>query len=142
MLDGAGSRRAHGVQGGVAIRQRPAVRPGGERRKISRRRGRLQSLPDRDHDPRRLRLRQGISRRALFPRKPDPAHRAGDAAPYSLLHRREGFGAAQVLLEQVLLEQVALEEVALGGTGLAYHAISKEAAMAFEFGLYTFGDLM
>src|SRR6202035_3433071 len=118
-------------EGSLAIRHRPAVRPDGERRKISRRRGRLQSLPDRNHDPRRLRLRQGISRRALFPREHDPAHRAGDAAPYSLLHRRESFGAAQVLLVQVLLE-----EIVLGGTSLDYRAISKEAAkeaaMAFE----------
>ena len=70
-----------------------------QRREISRRRGRLQSLPDGTHDPRRLRLRQGISRRALFPRKHDPAPRAGLARAHSLLYRREGFGVAEVVLK-------------------------------------------
>ena len=91
------------LQSRLAIRPEACLRAGGQRRQISRRRSRLQSLPDRGHDPRRLRLRQGISRRALFPRKHDPAHRAGHAAPHSLLHRRESSGAAEVVLRSVVI---------------------------------------
>ena len=40
------------------------------------------------------------------------------------------------------LGQVLLEQVVLVDGRLAYHATGKEAAMAFELGLYTFGDLM
>ena len=98
MLDGARSRRLDDAQSGLAIRPRPALRAGGQRGKISGRRGRLQSLPDRDRDPWRLRLRQGIPRRTLFPRNDDPQAGAGVAATHSLLYRREGPRAAEVIL--------------------------------------------
>ena len=83
--------------------QKDSLRAGGEYRQIPRRRSRLQSLPNRDHDPRRLRLRQGVSRRALLTRKHDPAHRAGHAAPHSLLHCREGLRAAEIVLRSVVV---------------------------------------
>jgi acyl-CoA dehydrogenase len=97
-LDGAGSRKSHGVQGRLAVRPRHVRRPGGQCREIPRRRGRLQGLPDRGDDPRRLRLRQGVSCRALFPRKHDPSPRPGVARTHSLFHRRAGFGTAQIVL--------------------------------------------
>ena len=43
-------------------------------------------------------LRQGISRRALFPRKPDPAHRAGQPAADPQLSGRAGARVAKVIL--------------------------------------------
>ena len=49
------------LQGGLALRHGPAVRRGGQRREVSRRRGRLQGLRDRGDDARRLRLREGVS---------------------------------------------------------------------------------
>ena len=64
-LDGAGSRVADGALGRLAIRPGPALRAGRQRRKISRRRSRLPRLRAGGDDAWRLRLRQGISRRAL-----------------------------------------------------------------------------
>ena len=50
-----------------------------------------------DH-ARRHGLRQGVPRRALSARGVDPAHRAGEPAADPVLHRREGAGAAEVVL--------------------------------------------
>ena len=69
-LDGAGGRLADDALGGLAIRPGPAVRAGGQCREISRRRSRLSCLRAGGHDPWRLRLCQGISRRALLARNP------------------------------------------------------------------------
>ena len=65
-LDGAGSGLADDAVGGLAIRSGPAVRSGGQCREISRRRSRLSGLRAGGDDPWRLRLRQGISCRALL----------------------------------------------------------------------------
>ena len=97
-LDGAGSGVADGAVGRLAIRPGHAVRPGRQRREISRRRSRLPRLRAGGHDAWRLRLRQGISRRALFAGIPDPAHRADQPAAHSQLYRREGAGPAEVVL--------------------------------------------
>ena len=61
-------------------------------------RSRLSGLRAGGDDPWRLRLRQGISRRALFAGIPDPAHRPDQPAAHSQLHRREGAGPAEVVL--------------------------------------------
>jgi crotonobetainyl-CoA:carnitine CoA-transferase CaiB-like acyl-CoA transferase/alkylation response protein AidB-like acyl-CoA dehydrogenase len=52
-------------------------------------------------DPWRLRLRQGVSRRALPAGIADPAHRPDLAAAHSQLYRREGAGPAEVVLKGV-----------------------------------------
>ena len=78
MLDGARSRRTDGVQGG--LRSTTTAMPcgaDGQRRQISRRRSRLQACQTAVMTHGGYGLRQGISRRALFPRKHDPAHRPG-----------------------------------------------------------------
>ena len=75
-----------------------AVRAGGQRREISRGRSRLSGLRAGGDDPWRLRLRQGISRRALFARIPDPAHRADQPAAHSQLYCRESARPAEVVL--------------------------------------------
>ena len=97
-LDGAGGGLADDVVGRLAIRSGPALRAGGQCREISRRRSRLSRLRAGGDDPWRLRLRQGISRRALPARIPDPAHRPDQPAAHSQFHRREGAGPAEVVL--------------------------------------------
>ena len=79
-----------------------SVRPGGECREISRGGSRFPCLRAGGDDPRRLRLRQGISRRALSARSHDPAHRADQPATHSQLHRRESAGPAEVILRPLV----------------------------------------
>ncbi len=75
----AARRRPDGPRGRPADRRRPAVRRGGQHRQVPRRRGRvLRRRPGRA-DPRRLRLRHRVPRRALLPRGPPAAHRARSA---------------------------------------------------------------
>ena len=68
--DGCISRRrdlmAH--EGGRPLRRRPAVRGGGQQRQVPRRARRLRRLPAGGADPWRLRLRQGVPRRAAAAR--------------------------------------------------------------------------
>ena len=59
---------------------------------------RLRGLRARDPDPWRLRLRQGIPRRALPARGHDRPHRAGQRAADPVLRRRARAGPAQELL--------------------------------------------
>ena len=58
----------------------------------------LRGLRARHPDPWRLRLRQGIPRRALPARGHDRPHRAGQRAAHPVLRRRAGAGPAQELL--------------------------------------------
>ena len=51
-------------------------------------------------DPRWNGLREGVSRRALFSRIDAAAHRAGQLPAHLLLHRGEGAGSAQVVLNR------------------------------------------
>src|SRR4029079_10964663 len=97
-LDGARGRLAHDAVGRLAIRQGHAMRAGCELREISRGRGRLPRLRTGRHDPWRLRLRQGISRRALSARIHAPAHRAGQPRTDPELHFRESARPAEVVL--------------------------------------------
>ncbi len=60
----------------------------------------LRRLRAGDPDPWRLRLRQGVPRRALPARGHDRAHRAGQRAADPVLRRRAGAGTAQELLGQ------------------------------------------
>ena len=98
VLDGARGGQPDGAEGGAPLRRRRAVRHRGQRGEVSGRRGRLQRLRDRRADPRRHGLRQGVPRRALHARGHDRPHRAGLARAHPLQHRREGAGAAQVVL--------------------------------------------
>ena len=100
-LDAArGGQPAH-LQGGLALRQRQGVRRRGQLGQVSRRAHRLRRLRARDPDPWRLRLRQGVPRRALPARGPDRAHRAGQRAADPVLRRRAGAGPAEELLARV-----------------------------------------
>ena len=101
-LDGAGSGVADGDVGRLAIRPGPAMRPGGQCRKIPRRRSRLPGLRAGGHDAWRFRICQGISRRTLFAGIPDPAHRPDQPAARSQLHCREGAGHAEVVLMMII----------------------------------------
>ncbi len=85
-------------EGGCALRCRTGLRRRGQRRQISRRRGRLPRLRDRGHDPRRHGLLARVPRRALSARGARAAHRPDHAAHDPQLHRRESAEAAQVLL--------------------------------------------
>ena len=58
---------------------------------------RISRLRNRGADARRLRLRQGVPRRALPARGDAAAHRAGLASADPVLHRREGARPAEVL---------------------------------------------
>jgi len=98
VLDGSGSRLADDDVGRLAIRQRAELRRRRQRREIPGRRGRFRCLPNRGHDPRRLRLCQGIPRRTLSARSDDPPHRSDQPAALPVLHRRKGARAAEILL--------------------------------------------
>src|SRR5215213_1372467 len=74
------------------------MRPGGQRCKVSRSGSRLPRLRAGRDDTWRIRIRQGVSRRALLAGIPDPAHRADQPAAHSQLYRREGAGLAEVVL--------------------------------------------
>src|SRR6185295_20169497 len=100
-LDGTGSRVADDAVGGMAIRPGPALRSGGQRRKISRGRSRFSGLRAGGDDPWRLRLRQGISRRTLFARIPDSAHRADQPAADPEFYCRESTRPAEVVLNEL-----------------------------------------
>src|SRR4051812_2391611 len=82
----------------MAIRPRRALRPRRQRRKISRRRGRLSRLRAGGDDPWRLWLRKGVPRRALLARIPDPAHRPDQPAADPEFHRRKSARPAEVVL--------------------------------------------
>ena len=71
---------------------------GGQRGQVPGRRDRLRGLHAGGADPWRHGLRQGVSRRALLAGGDDPATRPGQPATHSVLHRREGAGATQVVL--------------------------------------------
>ena len=98
VLDGARGGEPDGVQGGLALRPRRALRHRGQRGEISGRRSGVQGLRDRADDPWRHGLRQGIPRRALSARGADRAHRAGVAADDPELHRRAGARPAEIVL--------------------------------------------
>ena len=97
LVDGAGSanlmvfQRRRSTTAACPAARRPTPPSTG-------RRGGLQGLHDGRHDARRLRLRQGVPRRALPARGDDPAHRPGQPAARALLHRGEGARAAEVVL--------------------------------------------
>ncbi len=84
--------------GGLEIRSGSAVRRRGERGEISRGRSVFQGMRDGRADAWRLRLRQGISRRAILPRSDDPAHRADQPATDPVLHRGARARPAEVVL--------------------------------------------
>ena len=94
------------LSGGLAIRPGSALRPGRQCRKISRGRSRLPRLRAGGHDPWRVRLCQGVSRRALSAGIADPAHCADQPAAHSQLHRREGAGLAEVVLGVSVWEHI------------------------------------
>src|SRR4029079_15181959 len=85
------------------LRRRQALRRGGQRGEVPRRRGLLRRLPAGGDDARRLRLRQGVPRRALPARSAAGAHRADHAAAHPLLHRRARARTAEVLLMATFL---------------------------------------
>ena len=87
----------------LALRQRQGLRRRGQLGQVSRRALRLRRLRARHPDPWRLRLRQGIPRRALPARGHDRPHRPGQRAAHPVLRRRAGAGPAQELLEVVSL---------------------------------------
>src|ERR1700751_5697105 len=89
---------ADDAAGRLALRQRPAMWACCELGKISRRRSGLSRLRAGGDDPWRLRLRQGIPRRTLPARVPDPAHRPHQPTAHPQLHPREGVGVAEVVL--------------------------------------------
>src|SRR5581483_3756262 len=97
-LDGARGGLVGDATGRVAVRPGHAMRAGGELGEVSRGRSRLPRLRAGCHDPWWLRLRQGVSRRALLPGVADPAHRAGQPRADFEFHRREGAGLAEVVL--------------------------------------------
>ncbi len=97
-LDGAGSRLGHGDERGLAVRPAPALRGRGQCRQVSGRTRRPRGLRAGSADARRLRLCQGVPRRALAARGDDHAHRAGQRTDDPVLHRREGAGPAQIVL--------------------------------------------
>ncbi len=82
------------------LRPGRALRCRSQRGQVPGRRSLLQRLPAGGDDPWRLRLRQGIPRRALFARKPDRAHRADQPAADPVLHRRKGSRSAQIVLKR------------------------------------------
>src|SRR5258706_6450053 len=82
----------------MAVRPPPALRGRGQHRQVPRRTRGLRRVPAGGADPRRLRLRQGIPRRAAAARSDDHAHRADHRAADPVVHRREGAGPAQVIL--------------------------------------------
>jgi acyl-CoA dehydrogenase len=98
MLDGAGSGQLDGDEGGESLRSQAGLCRRGQRRQVFSRRGRLPRLRDRDYDPWRHGLFQGIPRRALSTRGHDPADRPDYAAHDPQFHCREGSGAAEVVL--------------------------------------------
>ena len=78
--DRAGARGDRGggpdaLQGGLALRARPAVRRGGEHGEAARLRGVVGGRERVPRHPRGLRLRRGVRRRAEVPRDP-PVHRS------------------------------------------------------------------
>ena len=90
--------RAADVEGGRALRRRQALRRRGHGRQVPRGGGRLRDgIACRAH-ARRLRLRQGIPRRARPARKRAVAARAGDAGTRAVLRRRAGARTAEVVL--------------------------------------------
>ena len=98
-LDGAGSGLADDAArpAGNTTRAMPCG-PAANSAKYPRGRGRFPRLRAGGDDPWRLRLRQGISCRALFAGVADPTHRADQPAAHSELHRREGARPAEVVL--------------------------------------------
>ena len=70
-------------------------------------RGGLQCMPAGRDDPWRLRIRQGVSRRALLARGDDPAHRTDQSAAHSVLYCRTRAGAAKVVLSRFRLREAA-----------------------------------
>ena len=80
------------------VRRRQALRPAVQRRKISRRRGRLPGLRAGHPDPWRHGLRQGIPCRAAIARGHDLPDRAGVARADPQPHRRKGARPAEELL--------------------------------------------
>ena len=90
--------RAADVEGGRALRRRQALRRRGDGRQVPRGGGRLRDgIACRAH-ARRLRLREGVPRRARPARKRAVAARAGDAGARAVLRRRAGARTAEVVL--------------------------------------------
>src|SRR5216684_775766 len=93
-------------QGGLALRHGPAVRARGQCRQAPRRGGGLSSLRRGPADVRRLRLRQGVPRRASLARDPslqDRAHLAADGPELPLGARA---GAAPLVLMALTLSTI------------------------------------
>ena len=101
MLDAPASGRAADVEGGCALRRRQALRRRGDGGQVPGGGGRLRDgIACRAH-ARRLRLRQGVPRRARPARKRAVAARAGDAGARAVLRRRAGARTAEVVLTGV-----------------------------------------
>src|SRR4030095_1486130 len=120
-LDGARSRLADGAARRLAIRPEHALRARRQLRKVSGSRSRLPRLRAGGDDPWRLRLCQGISRRALLAGIPDPPHRTHLAAAHSQLHRRESARPAEVILRFV--------EMSVHSPSLSFRGAPKARAM-------------
>src|SRR6185503_5682066 len=88
-------------QGRVALRPRQAVRTRGQRGEDARGGGRLQRVRRGAPDLRRLRLRQGVPRRAAVAGGPALQDRAGLPADGPQLSRRARAGAAALLLTPI-----------------------------------------
>src|SRR5262249_60918330 len=114
MLAGAGGRLADDAFRRLAIRQGSSVRARGQCRKVFGRRSRFPWMRAGRDDPRWLRLRQGVSCRALLAGIADPPHRAREPGVDLELHRREGPGFAEVVLME---EMPNLNAVAPGRRG-------------------------
>jgi len=97
-LDGVGGGVVDDALGRLGVRSGNAVRPGRERRKISRGGSRLPRVRAGGNDARRLRLCQGVSRRALFAGIIDPPHRPDQSATHTQLYRGKGAGPSEVVL--------------------------------------------
>ena len=91
-------RRAADVEGGCALRRRQALRRRGHGGQVPRGGGRLRDGAARRPHARRLRLRQGVPRRARPARKRAVPARAGDAGARAVLRRRAGARTAEVVL--------------------------------------------
>ena len=89
-----------GVQGGLALRQRQALRRRGERGEVPRRRSLLRRLPAGGDDPRRLRLRRASTTSSATCASRSSA-RIAPVTPraHPLLHRRARARPAEVVLK-------------------------------------------
>ncbi len=102
-LDVSGGGMADGDARRLALRHGEAMRRRSQQRQVSGRARRSRCGVASHHDPRRLRLRQGVSRRATIPRSRDYPPCADHGATDSEFHCREGARFAEELLIRRLL---------------------------------------